>query len=163
MGSRGQGVQLRSQSPALCSRGRGCACASVCVAECRACVWRRVGERAVSRSTVLCQAPSAAPFAFNGLSKDPLSRAAESFLHFKKKKERKVGISHGSGCVRRCWGKSWTAANLHSAPWKDMDSTTSPTASSSSPSLTPSRWPSLRLSSSSSPAAGGAGAQVPGV
>lgn len=50
-----------------------------------------MGERAVSRSTVLCQAPSAAPFAFNGLSKDPLSRAAESFLHFKKKKGKKGG------------------------------------------------------------------------
>lgn len=35
------------------------------------------------------QAPSAAPFYFalNGLSKDPLSRAAESFLHFKERKK----------------------------------------------------------------------------
>lgn len=61
------------------------------------CVWRGGGEHGVSQFTSLCQAPSAAPFFFalNGLSKDPLSRAAESFLHFKKKKKRKVGISLG--------------------------------------------------------------------
>lgn len=83
-----------SHLPSTCSCGRGCACASVCVAECSTCacrcVWREGGERGASHSTALCQAPSAAPFYFalNGLSKDPLSRAAESFLHFKKKKER---------------------------------------------------------------------------
>lgn len=70
------------------------------------CGGREGGERGASHSTALCQAPSAAPFYFalNGLSKDPLSRAAESFLHFKKKKKkRKVGISFGSivKCVRR--------------------------------------------------------------
>lgn len=59
--------------------------ARVCV-----CGGREGGEHGVSHSTALGQAPSAAPFYFalNGLSKDPLSRAAESFLHFKKKKER---------------------------------------------------------------------------
>lgn len=84
-----------SHLPSTCSCGRGCACASVCVAECSACacvcVCREGGERGISHSTALCQAPSAAPFYFalNGLSKDPLSRAAESFLHFKKKKKKK--------------------------------------------------------------------------
>lgn len=83
-----------SHLPSTCSCGRGCACASVCVAECSACacvcVCREGGERGISHSTALCQAPSAAPFYFalNGLSKDPLSRAAESFLHFKKKKKK---------------------------------------------------------------------------
>lgn len=54
------------------------------------CGGREGGERGASHSTALCQAPSAAPFYFalNGLSKDPLSRAAESFLHFKKKKKK---------------------------------------------------------------------------
>lgn len=79
-------------------------CVCVCVGV-RARVCRGEGG-SVSHSTTLCQAPSAAPFYFalNGLSKDPLSRAAESFLHFKKKKkEIKVGISLGSvfKCVRR--------------------------------------------------------------
>lgn len=57
------------------------------------CGGREGGERGASHLTALCQAPSAAPFYFalNGLSKDPLSRAAESFLHFKKKKKKKKG------------------------------------------------------------------------
>lgn len=56
----------------------------------RVCVGREGGEHGVSHFTALCQAPSAAPFFFalNGLSKDPLSRAAESFLHFKKKRKK---------------------------------------------------------------------------
>lgn len=58
---------------------------------------REGGEHDASCSTTLLQAPSAAPFYFalNGLSKDPLSRAAESFLHFKRKKEKMVGIILG--------------------------------------------------------------------
>lgn len=91
-GGRGSSCFEASHLPSACSPGRGCACASVCVAECitRVCGEGR-GEHGVSHFTTLCQAPSAAPFFFalNGLSKDPLSRAAESFLHFKKKKEER--------------------------------------------------------------------------
>lgn len=83
--------------PSACSLGSVCACASVCLAECAARVCREGGEHGVSHSTTLFQAPSAAPFYFalNGLSKDPLSRAAESFLHFKKEKKKMVGIILG--------------------------------------------------------------------
>lgn len=62
----------------------------MCVSKCAAHACREGGEHDVSHSSIaLLQAPSAAPFYFalNGLSKDPLSRAAESFLHFKKKEE----------------------------------------------------------------------------
>lgn len=70
-----------------------------------------VGEDGRGAWCLLLHHPVSSPiscplyFALNGLSKDPLSRAAESFLHFKKKKkERKVAVSFGSifKCVRRC-------------------------------------------------------------
>lgn len=59
------------------------------------CVWLSVlhicagKERSMMSPIAPLQAPSAAPFYFalNGLSKDPLSRAAESFLHFKERKK----------------------------------------------------------------------------
>lgn len=69
-----------------------CACASVCLAKCAAHMCREGGEHDVSHSSSPFFKPhQAAPFDFalNGLSKDPLSRAAESFLHFRKKKKMK--------------------------------------------------------------------------
>lgn len=82
---------LRSRSPALCLRPWKGWHVPLCVwlSVLRVCVGGR-REHGVSYFTSQCQAPSAAPFfALNGLSKDPLSRAAESFLHFKKKKRKK--------------------------------------------------------------------------
>lgn len=64
----------------------------MCLAKCAARMCREGGEHDVSHfSLPLFKPHQAAPFDFalNGLSKDPLSRAAESFLHFKKKNERK--------------------------------------------------------------------------
>lgn len=67
-----------------------CVHVPVCLAKCAAHMCREGEEHDVSHSSIApLQAPSAAPFYFalNGLSKDPLSRAAESFLHFKERKK----------------------------------------------------------------------------